>query len=476
VARVSIFLIAAALIVGMVGCDGASRYSLTMAVAPVGSGTATDLTNASSYAAGREVSIAAAAAAGYWFASWTAPAGTFANEDAPETTFIMPAQDVTVTANFEPAEFHGGTGTAEDPYQIADWHQLDYIRNYLDSYFVLVGNLGQITPGYEGLASATANGAEGWQPIGSEDDWFTGCFDGQGYEIRELFIDRPGEDVVGLFRYVDGEGVIANIGLVNATVIGNLGAGSLVGDAVGNVTNCYATGTVTADWWVGGLIGANGGYVGNSHFDGSATSTGTGEMYGSTVGGLVGYNGGGTATVNNSYSTGSVTGYGNGVGGLIGVIAGGNVSNSYSTSSVTSYGLGVGGLVGLNAGTSVSDSYATGDVAGTSYVGGLVGVNGNHGTVHNSYSTGSVTGSELVGGLVGDNSGNVTGSFWDIETSGQATSDGGTGKTTAQMKNIATFSGAGWDIITVADPGTRNPAYIWNIVNGLTYPFLSWQL
>jgi hypothetical protein len=33
----------------------------------------------------------------------------------------------------------------------------------------------------------------------------------------------------------------------------------------------------------------------------------------------------------------------------------------------------------------------------------------------------------------------------------------------------------GWDIIEVADPGTRNHSYIWNIANGLTYPFLSWQ-
>jgi hypothetical protein len=44
------------------------------------------------------------------------------------------------------------------------------------------------------------------------------------------------------------------------------------------------------------------------------------------------------------------------------------------------------------------------------------------------------------------------------------------------MQDIATFSGAGWDIIAVADPGTRNPAYTWNIVYGVTYPFLSWQL
>jgi len=87
-----------------------------------------------------------------------------------------------------------------------------------------------------------------------------------------------------------------------------------------------------------------------------------------------------------------------------------------------------------------------------------------------------VTGNSSVGGLVGGNEdGSVSNSFWDTQTSGQATSAGGTAKTTAEMQNIATFSGAAWNIIAVGGPGERNPAYIWNIVNGLTYPFLSWQ-
>jgi len=101
-ARVGIFLIAVALIVGTVSCDGttAVKYNLTMAENPVGGGTATDLTNASPYAAGTAVSIKAVAAAGYQFVGWTAPAGGFGNPNAAQTTFTMPAQAVTVTANF----------------------------------------------------------------------------------------------------------------------------------------------------------------------------------------------------------------------------------------------------------------------------------------------------------------------------------------------------------------------------------------
>jgi len=121
-------------------------------------------------------------------------------------------------------------------------------------------------------------------------------------------------------------------------------------------------------------------------------------------------------------------------------------------------------------------------VTGEDAVGGLVGCNRD--TVTNSYSTGTVAGYSNVGGLVGlnfairiheDYPAIVSNSFWDTETSGQATSDGGIGKTTAEMQDIATFSGAGWDIFTVANSGTRNTVYVWNIVNNVTYPFLNWQ-
>jgi uncharacterized repeat protein (TIGR02543 family) len=78
-----------------------SAYSLTMAVNPAGTGNATDVTNASPYAAGVQVNIKAVPAAGYRFINWTAPAGSFANASSTTTTFTMPSQAVTVTANFE---------------------------------------------------------------------------------------------------------------------------------------------------------------------------------------------------------------------------------------------------------------------------------------------------------------------------------------------------------------------------------------
>ena len=85
---------------------------------------------------------------------------------------------------------------------------------------------------------------------------------------------------------------------------------------------------------------------------------------------------------------------------------------------------------------------------------------------------GSVTGYFYVGGLVGSNEGTVSNSFWDVEAAGIQAGVAGQGKTTVEMKDIATF--AGWEIVAV-DSGETNPAYIWNIVDGRAYPFLSWQ-
>ena len=387
--------------------------------------------------------------------------------------------------------FAGGNGTEESPYKISDWYHLNNVRDYLNSHFILINNLDSTTAGYEELAGPTAYYGKGWVPILSGDG-FTGTFDGQGYEIDDLFINRPGEWNVGLFGWI-GEGArVENIGVVNASVTGKGKVGGLVGEVMnyGYVNNCHATGTMVSTYSVGGLVGYNNWNVSNSWATCTVTSNeGTagglvgGTIYHATVhscsstgnvtgishtGGLVGNSDG---TVSNSYASGTVVGITFSIGGLLGN-NGGTTINCYVNCNVTG-DVYVGGLVGYNHGT-ISDSYSTGNLVGSEKVGGLVGWNRDD-TVSNSYSTGSVTGDVYVGGLVGYNEDTVTDSFWDIETSGQDTSDGGTGKTTVEMMDIDTFSEAAWPIIAVGGPGERNITYTWNIVDSTTYPFLSWQ-
>lgn len=99
-------------------------------------------------------------------------------------------------------------------------------------------------------------------------------------------------------------------------------------------------------------------------------------------------------------------------------------------------------------------------VSGNGLVGGLVG--DNRDSISNCYSTGSVSGSSYVGGMAGINySGSISSSFWDEDASGQTTSDGGTGKTTVEMKTLSTFTAASWDFVE-----------IWDIGENQTYPYL----
>jgi The GLUG motif len=366
-----------------------------------------------------------------------------------------------------------GTVSSSPPSQnleIRTWYDLDAVRDNLRGHHVLMNNLDATTPGYEELASRTANQGKGWQPIGAFAGQqaghgilgFEGTFDGQGYEIRDLFVNRPDENGVGLLWGVGQEGIIEDIGVVNATVMGNAFVGTLVGWNRGAVRNSCFVGRVTGNYLVGGLVGLNDGSVSNSYSTGSVTGNGS-------VGGLIAQNSG---TVGNSYSSASVTGIST-IGGLVGS-GGGSVSECCATGGVSGNS-NVGGLMGSNGGT-VTNSYSTGNVTGDSSVGGLVG-DIFDGTVSNSYSTGSVTGNSSVGGLVGKNMrSTVSNSFWDTETSGQTISDGGTGKTTEEMRRRTTFSGVGWTIVAVANPETRNPSYTWNVVGGVTYPFLSWHL
>jgi len=331
--------------------------------------------------------------------------------------------------------------------QISNWHDLDAVRDDPDGTFILMNDLNSTTAGYTELANPTANEGKGWLPIGIWPNTFVGSFDGQKYQIKNLFINRPTEEVVGLFAFVDEGGVIENIGMVNVDVTGQLWVGGLVGLNKGTVSNSYSTGSVSGGYQdVGGLVGTNIGTVSNSYSSSNVTGS---EHF---VGGLVGTNQG---TVTSSYSTGNVTGKEN-VGGLVGSNTGFYPETHPATHMAT-----------------VSNSYSTGSVSGLKYVGGLVGENSD--TVTSSYSIGRVVGNFPVGGLVGWNTGTTSNSFWDIETSGQNISAGGTGKTTAELQDINTFSGATWNIVAVANPDIRNLVYIWNIVDDETYSFLSWE-
>ena len=405
--------------------------------------------------------------------------------------------------------FASGNGSEENPYLIATADQLNNVRNYLDKHFKLIAHIE--------LSSFTNSG--GWEPIGDYSTRFTGTIEGGevGYTISSLFIDRSSTDYVGMFGCTGAGAEIRDLGLTDVNVTGRDYVGGLVGRNYGLVTDSYVTGNVIGDTDVGGLVGQNEGSIIDSYFAGTVTADYyyTGGLVGDNIGTITnchteatvtcsdnyvgGLAGGSSGPITDSYATGTVTGA-DYVGGLVGWNFSGDgykgeITDSYSTCTVEGMGWDVGGLVGDNSGpiassfatgmvTSVdvcvgglvgsnysliTNSYATGDVEGENAVGGLVGY--NNASITNCYAIGAAKGEigkEDVGGLVGDNgssqSRTATNSYWDTVTSGLITSDGGEGKTTAEMKQQATFTD--WDFDT-----------IWRINdsdnNG--YPFLSWQ-
>jgi hypothetical protein len=403
VATVGILSIMVALIAWTAGCNEEPPLQCDLSISSTEGGSVT-MPGEDTFAYNRTtiVNLVAEADNGYQFVKWTGDVATIEDANAASTKITMNAT-YSVTAIF-------ATG-------ISDWEGLNATRDNLGGGYILMNDLDSTTAGYEELASSAANERQGWQPIGTEGQPFTGGLYGQGHKISDLFVDRPEGQEVGLFGFVGKGGVIENLGLVNATVSGYEHVGALVGsNSEGIVNNSCSTGSA----------GSVRGYL--------------------RIGGLVGWNQG-------------------------------TVSKSYSTVRVT-YARSVGGLVGYNIGT-VSDSYSGGSVSGFEYVGGLIGTNHIGGAVNNCYSSTTVT-YELPpkGGLVGVNYmflGGVAESFWDIQTSGLDSSAGGTGKNTTEMKDMDTFSSAGWDITAVANPDTRNPSSIWNIVDDETYPFLSWE-
>jgi hypothetical protein len=331
------------------------------------------------------------------------------------------------------AKYSGGTGEPNDPYQIAtaaDLIALGETPADYDKHFILTADI-DLDPNLPGrkvfdraVIAPDVNDAN-WSFDGTP---FMGIFNGNGHTILHLAIKGGG--YLGLFGEMRSGGEVKDLGVVNVNVTGS-GA-------------C-----------VGGLVGCNG-----------VSSTFPG------------------GDVIRCYSTGMVSGSSN-VGGLVGMTRGGNVTQCNSNSAVSGVSS-VGGLLGGNYGPSiVTACYSVGVVEGIDCVGGLVGENG--GEIIYCYSAASVNrlylwNDDTVGGLVGSSAsrdsddgpvvGLATMSFWDTQTSGQATSAGGTGKTTAEMQTAKTFLDAGWDFVGETANGTED---IWKIVEGQTYPLLSWQ-
>jgi len=303
-----------------------------------------------------------------------------------------------------------GTGTAQDPYQIWTAEQMYSVGLSSAKWsknFILMADI-----------DMSAYSGNLYQPIGksvvmnSLTNPFSGTFDGNGHVIRNLNISNTSSAVnyTGLFGYTQSA-TIKNLHLENISIFsGSRFVGGLVGYQVGgSITNCSSTGTITAEI-----------FVGDSMYN-----------YSEYAGGLVGLQENGS--ILNCISTCSV-----------------KASSSLTSPSGFNLIVYAGGLAGKSYGT-IMDCYSTGSVTssnvGVANAGGLAG--NSSGTITFCYSTGSITASALytfnslaVGGLIGDNSGTITSCYAKGSVTGKGTSIGGLAGNNEGMVSCCYATGA----------------------------------
>ena len=344
-------------------------------------------------------------------------------------TAVMAEESVAAWDGSIATAFAGGSGTGNDPYQIADGAQLAYLANsvnggesYADTYFVLTANIDLGNKDWTPIANSFSDALLG----GSNYRVFAGNFDGNGYTISNVSIGSEAApleaDVFGFFGATEGK--ISNLNLHTVSIHGiakvaSIGAvvgfaGGLVGSSGGSIENCHVTGLTmdmsapsnvyAAAYWVGGLVGA---LDGTQLINECSVSGSIMEKAGKgSIGGLIGELG---KAAKITYSRSNVTVNvkadsrgGANVGGFIGKGNGKTdaetiIRNCYATGNVTG-GAYTGGFAGGLWGLNIKNCYASGNVsqaaaAMASFVGTDASDSNYYGSITNCFTTGIVTGS-----------------------------------------------------------------------------------
>jgi len=395
------------------------------------------------------------------------------------TVFFLLATNVLTAQTWPPAGGLPGDGlSAATAWEISTPEHLAALASYVNAgngnatqnvYWKMTADIDLAS--YLANGGAGYNGGLGWNPIGNYstangNTSFQGNFDGDGFVIKNLIINRPIENnaannIMGLFGVILGAN-ITNLGIESGNITGYNYVGSLIasaGQPASNITNCFSLCNVSGYQNVGGLCG-------NLYYK----------------------------TVENCYATGNITGR-DYVGGLVGQ-NGGNctIANCYASGNVIGTGSGAGGLVGYNNTALIRNSYATGNVNGSDLVGGIAGrstdgantirncVAANLSITGNSGSTNRVSGYSSFGGHSTNLQNNYAYESMLINdlpvSSTNSNSFHGANATMSQLKSFAFYTNNSlwnnqsyWSIAS-----TSSATAIWRICEeDVLLPWLQWQ-
>ncbi len=249
------------------------------------------------------------------------------------------------------SNYAGGDGTEANPYQIANLAQLRKLSETAgdwSKYFKLTAN---INASETCMWNISDSDTLGFSPIGTDVIYFTGGFNGNGYTIDSIYINRNAASNIGFFTQIkDAE--IKNLGITNCTVIGTYYLGGLSGQIDSSVVeNCYVTGSIRGKGNVTGGLAA--------------------DINGSQI--------------NKCYTKCTVSNYIN-IGGIAGIVRNGSVIKNCFASGDAISGRFRGGLIGQFSSSSIENCYVSGNVNNNSqeYCGTFIGKR-KSGTIKNCY-------------------------------------------------------------------------------------------
>ena len=359
--------------------------------------------------------------------------------------------------------FSGGSGTAADPYLIANARDFKHISTYCKKGCVAKGLAAKDFLG--AIYQQTADIAFGTETrSGNISDFliagvvdgtataFSGTYEGKyndvQYTLSNFTVNTTptqvdGEDVEGIALFkkvVDAK--LLNISISNAIVMGGKFTAGLAGHASGselNIEGCSISNSELSSsvkFGVGGLVG---GIYGGAVTDCSAANLTIENSSAdqSVYGGLISYIGGAVTVSSCTLGAGKIEFKGAEIcGGIVGQSNNENASiiNCVNNSTISSNKNYVGGIVGFLREGALNGCGNKGNITGTAGVGGLVGDMGENGTnspkaygviTNKCYNTGNITGT-------GNNVGGIAG----VVTAGRIEQSRNTGNITSTGSNV----------------------------------------
>ncbi len=372
-----------------------------------------------------------------------------------------------------------GQGSEESPFLVKNIYDLQNIAfnvDYLESSYLQTNDI-------DASITNSWNDGAGFIPIGNFSDKFEGYYDGQGFSINSLYINRDGDEI-GLFAWASNC-TLTNINLLDVNITGIDKVASLVAFITySDVTDCNVNGSVSGNSFTGALAaylvdvcmvdcsssvdieasGQHSGGLGKILYSTVSNCNFSGNIVGqSCTGGFAGTVA--SCNIDSCYTECLVTGTSH-VGGFAGIIDHHNsdlqytVSNCYSN-SVTTGNTSIGGFVGYCAGgNSIENCYATGTLSADDYYGGFAGKTASC-IIYNSYTSVEMQNSNgddhgFIGYIRYDYDPVLENNFYSIEETGQNEALGASGLTLVQMHNPLTFINAGWDYLDESENGSNS--------------------